>query len=75
MQEFLVKKLILKLRQNLKIYVKINFFESVFFDAPRYLSRINTLNKYLDKTYGKISKNLDLSCLKSKDSARKPPQK
>ena len=75
MQEFLVKKLIRKLRQNLKIYVKINFFESFFFDVPRYLSRIKTLNKYLDQTYGKISKNLDLSCLKSKDSARKPPQK
>ena len=56
------------------LYV-INLFESVFLDVPRYLSRINTLNKKLDLTCGKISKNLDLNCLKSKDSARKPPEK
>ena len=39
------------------------------------MPRINTLNKQLDQTCGKVSKNLDLNYLKSKDSARKSHEK
>ena len=45
-------------------------FVSVFFDVARAVSHIRPLNKQLDQTYGKISTNFDLNCLKSKDSTR-----
>ena len=48
------------------LYVYLIYFESVFFDVPRVIPRLFTLNKYLDETCRKISKNLDLNCLKSK---------
>ena len=49
-------------------------FELVFFDVPRHLSRINTLNKQLDTTSAKISRNGGSKSLKLMYSCRKPPQ-
>ena len=40
-----------------------------------YIQFIHLVNKSLDETCGEILRTLDLNCLKSNDSTRKPPQK
>ena len=56
-------------------YLFFNSFLSRFsFDVLQVISRVFSLNKWM-KLVRIISKNLDLSCLKSKESTRKPSQK